>query len=175
MTPYFIIACIAIRALLAPGTSSRLESAFSIMKLLSSTTHANSSSDRVVLEFIIRQAQEQVGREKSDKTRYNRHQSLVNKTINTIDPDNLVDVFSKECPDGNFGENDVINEDVDESVHIDWFPIPCERDFRIHRRRYGKLPGLWNKAFQEVDVIHEEGAGEQSEFELAENCFFQLR
>ena len=172
MTAFFIIACIAIRALLVPGTSSRLEFAFSIMKLLSSSTRANMSSNRVVSEFIIRQAQEQVWGEKSVKTRSNRNRSLVNKTINTIDPDNLVDVFSKECPDGNFGKNDLINEDVDESVHIDWFPIPCERYFRIHRRRYGKLPGLWNKAFQEVDVKHEEGAGEPREFELSENTFF---
>lgn len=35
---YFVIACVAIRCLLAPGTSSRLESAFSIMKLLSTSS-----------------------------------------------------------------------------------------------------------------------------------------
>ena len=61
ITPYFVIACIAVRALLAPGTSSRLESAFSIMKLLSNSTRANMSYDRVVSEFIIREANNRFG------------------------------------------------------------------------------------------------------------------
>lgn len=60
ITAYFVIACVAIRCLLAPGTSSRLEIAFSIMKLLSTSTRASMSSDRIVSEYIIRQAQQQI-------------------------------------------------------------------------------------------------------------------
>lgn len=167
ITPYFVIACIAVRALLAPGTSSRLESAFSIMKLLSNSTRANMSYDRVVSEFIIREAQQQVWGENPDKKRSTRKRSVVSQTFNAVEPDDFVDVFSKESPDSNFDGNDEPNAVMDQ---LGWFPVPCERILRTHRRRFGNLPGIWNKTYQDVAVSHETATGEPSE--LTEGQYF---
>ena len=125
------------------------------MKLLSNSIRANLSSDRVVSEFIIRQAQDQIWGEKHDKkTTPSIHKgSADNQTFDVIEPDDFVDIFSKESPDNTFEGNTVTNEEISQS---DWFPVPCDRIIRTHKRRFGNLPGLWNKAFQDIDVSHKE-------------------
>lgn len=59
-----------------------------------------------------------------------------------------------------------ISDDVD---HSGWFPVPCSRTIRTHKRHFGNLPGFWNKTFQEEDEPKEV----RSElYDLLEEKFF---
>ena len=146
ITTYFVIACVALRCLLAPGTSSRLESVFSKMKILSTSTRANMSSDRIVSEFIIRQAQQQIWGEQSDNTRSSRKRAMITTNLYPFKQEDLVDLFSKESHNLESSSDDSVL--LDDEHHIGWLPVPCSRTLRNHKRHFGNLPGLRNKVYQ---------------------------
>ena len=129
---YFVTACVAIRYLLSSGTSSRIESAFSTMKLLSTSTRANMSTDRVVSEFIIRQAQGQIWSEKCEKARTSRKRAVVSPTVNSNG--DIVNAFSEENLRDNENtvevESCLVNvseepQSLDDVKHTGWLPEPC--------------------------------------------------
>ena len=107
------------------------------------------SSDRIVSEYIIRQAQQQIWGESTNKTSISHKRGWVNSTLTPSQSQDLVDLLSNESE--NIEECSLENGDMiifDDVDHSVWFPVPCSRIIHTHKRHFGNLPGFWNKLFK---------------------------
>ena len=108
------------------------------------------SSDRIVSELIIRQAQQQICGEKSDNMRSSRKRTVITSNLHPFEQEYLIDLFSKESHNVEESSSDE-SVPLDDEHNIGWLPVPCSRTLRNHKRHLGNLPGIWNKVFREVN------------------------
>ena len=142
------------------------------MKLLSSSTRANMSSDRIVSEFIIRQAQKKIWGEKSANTQSSGKLAITiaSNSNQHEDEEDLIDLLSKESEEIEVSSSDdvVLLSDIND---ICWFPVPCARTLRNHKRNFGDLPGFWNWIYPIVSDPKEIPC-EQGEQAFEESTYF---
>lgn len=88
------------------------------------------STDRVVAEFILRQAQDIVNAFSEESLRNDG---------NTVEVESCL-VTENEGP-----------QSLDDIKHTGWLPLPCATTVRNHILHFGKLPGIWNMALKEPE------------------------
>ena len=82
----------------------------------------------------------------------------------------LLSVLSKESEEIEVSSSDdvVPLSDIND---ICWFPVPCARTLRNHKRNFGDLPGFWNEIYPIVSDPKEIPC-EQGEQAFEESTYF---